>query len=96
MDIAGFKAMMTDGRGEIALDAFYSIGYSVLRHNNQGVQIDGFFISDCGVLFARDESAANVARLESLCEVVKTHAPTNVRQDDSTNYFYCVGGVQLQ
>ena len=73
MDIAGFKSMMDEGqRAQGALDAFYSAGFSVLRDNrNDDAPVDGFFISDCGVLFVRGEDKAACARLESLCRVVR-------------------------
>src|ERR1041384_6966844 len=72
MDIAGFKSMMDDGqRAPSALDAFYNAGFSVLRDNqNRSAPVDGFFISDCGVLFVRGEDETLPARLESLCRVV--------------------------
>lgn len=78
IDIAGFKAMMADGnRALLALDAFYSAGYRVLdRHrnndaSNDGVIVDGIFVSDCGVLFVRGERGPNLPRLEQLCSVVQ-------------------------
>ena len=73
MDIAGFKSMMADGqRAPLALDAFYSAGYSVLReHREEPVLVDGFFISDCGILFARGEQETPTRRLEALCRVVQ-------------------------
>jgi len=82
MDIKGFKAMMQDGnRAPLALDAFYSAGYSVLRylrqHPTDGPLVDGFFVSDCGVLFVRGENEPTHIRLESLCRVIrKIHQQT--------------------
>jgi hypothetical protein len=72
MDIAGFKSMMEDGRrAPTALDAFYSIGFSVLDPNNStdGL-VEGFFISDCGVLFVQGQTTP-LSRLESLCRVIQ-------------------------
>jgi hypothetical protein len=73
MDIAGFKSMMGDGkRAPLALDAFYSAGFSVLRNQqNRTPKVDGFFISDCGVLFVRGEQQEASTRLESLCKVIQ-------------------------
>jgi hypothetical protein len=73
MDIAGFKSMMGDGkRAPLALDAFYSAGYSVLRDQQKcSPKVDGFFISDCGVLFVRGEQQTASARLEALCRIVE-------------------------
>jgi len=47
-DIAGFKSMMSDGtRAPLVLDAFYTVGYNVLRdhRNGGGASVDGFFLS---------------------------------------------------
>ncbi|MGZ5481194.1 MAG: hypothetical protein ACXWID_04360 [Pyrinomonadaceae bacterium] len=73
VDICGFKAMMSEGqRGPLALDALYSAGFDVLReHRNNANAVDGFFVSDCGVLFVRNENADNLSRLWSLCFIVK-------------------------
>jgi hypothetical protein len=73
MDIAGFKSMMGDGqRAPLALDAFNKAGFSALRdHRNDAARVDGFFISDCGVLFVRGEQEAATTRLESICQVVR-------------------------
>lgn len=51
-DISGFKQLMKNDK--IALDAlrhFYQAGYNALRNNDF---IEGFFVSDCGILFARN------------------------------------------
>jgi hypothetical protein len=73
MDIAGFKSMMGDGqRAPLALDAFYNAGYSVLRaHRTDTALVDGFFISDCGVLFVRGEQESATARLASICQIIR-------------------------
>ena len=73
MDIAGFKSMMGDGnRAPLALDAFYTTGFSVLRdQQNNPARVDGFFVSDCGVLFVRGEQQAASIRLESLCRIIQ-------------------------
>jgi hypothetical protein len=71
-DIAGFTSMMEDGqRGPAALDAFYRIGFSVLDSNNsnEGL-VEGFFVSDCGVLFVQGHTAP-LSKLDSLCRVVQ-------------------------
>jgi hypothetical protein len=76
MDIAGFKSMMGNGmRGVLALDAFYSAGFTVLKElrlrSDGSALVDGFFVSDCGVLFVRGQDQACLARLESLCRVIQ-------------------------
>lgn len=56
-DIAGFKEMMKDGdRGPLALDALYQSGYDLVSAQPEdGIRVEGFFISDCGVLFVRGD-----------------------------------------
>jgi hypothetical protein len=60
VDISGFKVFMNDkDKAYKALDKFYNIGYDSLKSNSyqndiNGIDgIDGFFISDCGILFPR-------------------------------------------
>ena len=66
-DISGFKEMMKDGRRAVgALDVFYQAGFDTLR---QVTSINGFFVSDCGILFARDPEPAR--KLESILRVVQ-------------------------
>lgn len=73
IDIAGFKSMMDDGqRGPLALDALYRAGFEVLRDHQlrHEPSVDGFFLSDCGVLFVRGEQESADVRLASLCRVI--------------------------
>ena len=66
-DISGFKAMMKDGkRAARAIDALYGAGLNVLSSNTD---VNGFFISDCGVLFSRGNDQKT--QLESLLKVVR-------------------------
>ncbi len=48
--------MKSEERALKALDRLYGSGYNVLRNQNDSdnSRIDGFFISDCGVLFIRN------------------------------------------
>jgi hypothetical protein len=73
VDIAGFKSMMADGqRAPMALDAFYNAGFVTLRdQRNGGAKVDGFFISDCGVLFVRGQNQTASTKLQSLCRVIQ-------------------------
>jgi len=73
IDIAGFKGIMADGdRGPLALDALYSAGYNVLRERHQdALQVDGMFVSDCGILFVHNSDRTPLERLSGLCLVVK-------------------------
>jgi hypothetical protein len=71
-DIAGFRKMMRSGKALEALDAFYSGGYKTLKKQvSKKIRIDGFFISDCGVLFTRNSGASKVDELQALLGVVK-------------------------
>jgi len=52
MDISGFNEMMKEDRLAVkAIDRLYSNGYQVLQDNQN---INGLFVSDCGVLFVRN------------------------------------------
>ena len=70
LDISGFKEMMKgDGSQAVyALDRLNVAGYDVLKHNRD---IAGFFISDCGVLFVKNETMNKKEQLESMLKVVK-------------------------
>lgn len=72
-DIAGFKAMMNDGiRGPEALNALYASGYAVIAEQDTTVpRIEGLFISDCGVLFVRNEERPLIERIQSLLNAVE-------------------------
>jgi hypothetical protein len=50
LDISGFKELMKKDSAWKALDVFYSSGYHSLQRNRI---VEGFFVSDCGVLFVR-------------------------------------------
>jgi hypothetical protein len=77
-DIAGFRNMLSKdkNRAAKALDAFYNCGYQTLRdqRNGQGgagapqVEVDGIFISDCGVLYALAGNARD--QLKAICLVL--------------------------
>lgn len=68
-DISGFKELMNNGENALkALDSFYQYGYDTLQESNNNVE--GFFISDKGVLFVR-ELQDKVEGLKVLLDVVK-------------------------
>lgn len=71
-DIAGFKAMMSDGdRAPRALNEFYQAGFSVISEQRHGGgRVEGLFISDCGVLFVRRNRRDPIATLDRLLEAV--------------------------
>jgi len=52
LDISGFKELMKEEKKAWkALDRLYQYGYNVLQENNE---VEGIFISDCGILFVRN------------------------------------------
>lgn len=66
-DISGFKELMKNDT--IALEAikyFYQTGYNVLRESEN---VEGFFVSDCGILFARNGD--NEKKLLNLLDALK-------------------------
>lgn len=69
IDICGFKAMMSEeNKASIALDKFYQIGYEELQACRD---INGIFISDCGILYVtRDTSKKE--KLEILLRIVRS------------------------
>jgi len=66
-DISGFKELMKNDT--IALEAikyFYQAGFNILRESEN---VEGFFVSDCGILFARNGD--NETKLLNLLDAVK-------------------------
>ena len=67
IDISGFKELMKDTENGLkALKSLYQSGYDALL-NSEGVE--GFFVSDCGILFVRDGN--NIEKLTKLLSVIK-------------------------
>lgn len=83
LDISGFKEMMKgDGSQAVyALDRLNVAGYDVLKHNRD---IAGFFISDCGVLFVKNETMNKKEQLESMLKVVKDINKRLIKNDIMT------------
>lgn len=69
-DISGFKEMMKgDGQKAIrALDKLNRAGYAALQRKPE---INGFFVSDCGILFVKDNSLSKHEKLSVMLEVVE-------------------------
>ena len=68
IDICGFKAMMSENKAFDALNKFYQIGYDELQACGD---INGIFISDCGILYVtRDTSKEK--KLEILLRIVRS------------------------
>lgn len=73
LDISGFKVMMKDDLKAInALNHLYQTGFDVLNNQNTTKQIEGLFISDCGVLFMKDIKKSKSEQLECLLKVIKS------------------------
>lgn len=68
IDISGFKNMMKQQQAGQALTEFYSIGYRVLSENPN---IDGVFISDCGILYHSNIDINIEDKLIQILDVVK-------------------------
>ena len=67
IDISGFKELMKDTEnGLAALKRLYQSGYDALL-NSDGVE--GFFVSDCGILFVRNGN--NTEKLKKILSVIK-------------------------
>lgn len=77
IDISGFKKMMKNNKKEAwrTLDRFYYAGYnSLISQENNNQRVEGIFISDCGILFVRNESGEcddNKTSLKILLNIVK-------------------------
>lgn len=81
IDISGFKELMKNNEKALnTLNKFYQAGYnSLLPPNNNN--IEGLFISDCGILFVKNTNLPEHMKLEKLLEVIKSINEA-VLQDD--------------
>lgn len=73
MDISGFKFIMKDRAKAISvLKHFYQSGFDLI-HNQAGcnIKVEGFFISDCAVLFTRSSIADDGSSLRKLLKFVE-------------------------
>lgn len=72
VDISGFKKMMKADYARLALDTFYQNGYGILSNQDANkCQVEGFFVSDCGILFVRGiEQYGLLAGLEILLDKI--------------------------
>lgn len=67
LDISGFKDLMNDDRKALdALNELYQSGYNALNYANG---VEGFFVSDSGILFVRTGSIHE--RLTKIMSVIK-------------------------
>ena len=80
VDISGFKEMMKgDGSYAVrALDKLNQAGYDILRNNHN---INGFFISDCGILFVNNPELSKRDQLMCLLDVVRSINRALIKND---------------
>ena len=68
LDISGFKELMKDDKRALeALKHLYQSGYNALNNDNG---VEGFFVSDSGVLFVR--TGSNKEKLYKMLEALRT------------------------
>ena len=84
LDISGFKDLMrNEDRAWRALDKFYNIGYLVLGNNrNDENVVDGLFVSDCGILYLKQENLEIRNRIIGLRKLLRIVKDINVRMRD--------------
>ncbi len=65
--------MKSEKRALKALDGLYSSGYSRLRNHNlkNDIKIEGFFFSDCWILFVRNMDLNLIVGFSSLLDTIK-------------------------
>ncbi|SUB63521.1 Uncharacterised protein [Plesiomonas shigelloides] len=79
-DISGFKEMMKgDGQKAIrALDKLNRAGFHALQRKPE---VNGFFVSDCGILFVKDDTLSKNAKLSVMLEVIQNINRTLLNED---------------
>lgn len=84
LDISGFKDLMrNEDRAWRALDKFYNAGYLVLGiHRHDENVVDGLFVSDCGVLYLKQENLEIRNRINGLKKLLGIVKDINVRMRD--------------
>lgn len=84
LDIAGFKELMKEEKEALkVLDKFYQSGYSLLRNQDTTYRIEGIFVSDCGVLFARMDNSATPCESGNLLTLLEKIKQINIKMRDS-------------
>ena len=67
LDISGFKELMKEGKAADAMDRFYQAGYEYHATHHE---VEGIFISDCGILFVRTGYSIE-QKLNTILRVIK-------------------------
>ena len=70
IDISGFKEMMKKETAGKALKDFFSIGFSVLRQD-ENQNISGVFISDCGIIYHSEATKSIQEKLKDILRVIE-------------------------
>lgn len=81
LDISGFKYLMGKKEAWKILDRFYNAGYNTINNQNNFQKVEGFFISDCGVLFVRMDDQSNLNCFISLLNAVKSINKNMLHED---------------
>jgi hypothetical protein len=86
IDISGFKKLMKNDKKRAwkYLDLFYNEGYtSLMQQENTNLRVEGIFISDCGILFVRNESEErdNIKGLKMLLSIINNINKNLLRMD---------------
>jgi hypothetical protein len=84
-DISGFKELMKqNNKAWEALDVLYTHGYRTLSEHNENnrIKVEGIFISDCGVLFVRNDEVIN-NKTDELIQLLKVLRVINQRMIDN-------------
>jgi hypothetical protein len=76
VDISGFRAIMKGNRNKAMekLRIFYETGYLTLwdhKHTPPSPNVEGLFVTDCGILFLRHRDGQPLTLLERLLEVIE-------------------------
>lgn len=92
-DICGFKSLMPNREKAIkALQHFYQTGFDVIDNQiNNTIKVEGFFISDCAVLFVRYVLNNHSLALERLLRVVEELNKKMLEKDLMLTTSICFG-----
>jgi hypothetical protein len=105
LDISGFKKLMKGGKAWDALDKLYSNGFKAIRdQDSSDFRVEGIFISDCGILFVRNNSSAaaesNEERLSkslnALLSVIKEINIKMIKKEFMLTTSIAYGGFKYQ
>ena len=69
-DISGFKEMMK-GDGTRAIKALAKLNQAGFDSLNANTNVNGFFISDCGILFVKNTDLSESEKLKAILKVIK-------------------------